>query len=183
MSLFELLMIAVGLSMDAFSVSICKGLSVNKVQLKHILLCGIFFGAFQGLMPLIGYFLGSTFAEYVQSIDHWIAFVLLGYIGFNMIKESREEEELNPDFSLKTMFILAIATSIDALTIGVSFAFLQVDIIFSVIAIGVTTFLFSAVGVILGHTVGNKLGNKAEALGGIVLICLGIKILFEHLLG
>ena len=169
--------------MDSFSVSICKGLSVSKVKLKHVLLCGIFFGFFQGFMPLIGYFLGSTFASYVEKFDHWVAFLLLLYIGLNMIKESRELEEPNPDFSLKTMFILAIATSIDALTIGVSFAFLKVDLWFSVIAIGITTFCFSCVGVLIGHKVGSKFSSKAEAIGGIILISLGVKILVEHLFG
>lgn len=183
MSLWELFVIAVGLSMDAFSVSICKGLAVKKVELKHCLLCGLFFGGFQGLMPLIGYFLGSRFAQYVQSVDHWIAFGLLAYIGFNMIKESRESETQNDDFSLKTMLVLAVATSIDALTIGVSFAFLGVNILFSVVAIGVTTLVFSFAGVILGHKVGGRLGNNAELIGGLVLIFLGVKILIEHLFG
>ena len=181
MSVWELLVIAVGLSMDAFSVSVCKGLSVEKVELKHILLCGLFFGIFQAVMPTIGYFIGSSFAEYVQKFDHWIAFGLLAYIGFNMIKEARQEEKLDADFSLKTMTLLAIATSIDALTIGISFAFLDVDLLLSVTSIGLTTFIFSAVGVILGHKIGSKFSSRAEMLGGIVLIILGTKILIEHI--
>lgn len=181
MSVWELLVIAVGLSMDAFSVSVCKGLSVEKVELKHILLCGLFFGIFQAVMPTIGYFIGSSFAEYVQKFDHWIAFGLLAYIGFNMIKEAKQEEKLDADFSLKTMTLLAIATSIDALTIGISFAFLDVDLILSVTFIGLTTFIFSAAGVILGHKIGSKFSSRAEMLGGIVLIILGTKILIEHI--
>lgn len=183
MGFAELFFIAVGLSMDSFSVSVCKGLAVKKVHWKHSLLCGLFFGGFQGLMPFIGYYLGIFFSGYVASIDHWIAFLLLSYIGLNMIKESKECETQSADFSLKTMLLLAIATSIDALTIGISFAFLNVDILLPVLLIGVTTFVFSAIGVVLGNQVGGKLGNKAEMLGGIVLIVLGLKILLEHLFG
>ncbi len=180
MSVWELLVIAVGLSMDAFSVSVCKGLSVEKVQAKHVLLCGLFFGIFQAVMPAIGYFIGSAFANYVEKFDHWIAFVLLLYIGINMIKEAKQEEKLDADFSLKTMTLLAIATSIDALTIGVSFAFLKVNLLISVLAIGLITFTLSCIGVILGHKIGSKFSSRAEVLGGAVLIILGVKILIEH---
>ncbi len=184
MSLWELIVIAVGLSMDAFSVSVCKGLSVSKVEAKHVLSCGLFFGIFQALMPTIGYFIGSAFSSYVEKFDHWIAFILLLYIGLNMIKEAKQpddEDKKDADFSFKTMLLLAIATSIDALTIGISFAFLNVDLFASVMSIGFTTFLISSVGVLLGHKIGEKFSNKAEILGGIVLIALGTKILIEHL--
>ncbi|MGN1399502.1 MAG: manganese efflux pump MntP family protein [Erysipelotrichaceae bacterium] len=182
MSIVELLVIAVGLSMDAFSVSVCKGLSVSKVKIQHVLLCGIFFGFFQGAMPFIGYYLGITFSSYIQALDHWIAFVLLSYIGINMFREAKEDScDFNPDFSFKTMFLLAIATSIDALTIGVSFAFLKVEIISSCLIIGITTFVFSAVGVLIGHMVGCRFSAKAQKFGGIILVLLGVKILIEHL--
>lgn len=181
MSFFEILMIGVGLSMDAFAVSICKGLSVGKIKLKHMLSAGLWFGGFQALMPLIGYFLGTSFEKYVSAVDHWIAFVLLVLIGANMIKESREEEKQNDSFSFKTMLMLAIATSIDALAIGITFAFLQVNIISSVTIIGITTFLFSVAGIKIGSIFGTKYKSKAEILGGLVLIGIGIKILIEHL--
>ena len=181
MSVWELLVIAVGLSMDAFSVSVCKGLSVEKVELKHILLCGLFFGIFQAVMPTIGYFIGSSFAEYVQKFDHWIAFGLLAYIGFNMIKEARQEEKLDADFSLKTMTLLAIATSIDALAVGITFAFLKVNLIAAISMIGVITFALSVVGTKIGNKFGDKYESKAELVGGIILVLLGIKILLEHL--
>ena len=182
MSTIELFIIAVGLSMDAFSVSVCKGLSVSKVKLKHVALCGLFFGFFQGAMPLVGYYLGITFSSYVEAIDHWIAFILLGYIGINMFKEAKEDScDFNPDFSLKTMLLLAIATSIDALTIGVSFAFLKVKVLYSCIIITLTTFVFSAVGVLIGHMVGCRFSAKAQKFGGVILVLLGVKILLEHL--
>jgi len=183
MSFIELMVIAVGLSMDSFSVSVCKGIAVDKVKVKHALLCGGFFGFFQGFMPLMGYLLGTTFASYVDKFDHWIAFVLLAYIGWSMIKESRESEKQTPDFSLKTMFILAIATSIDALTIGVGFALMKVNLWESIITIGITTFVFSYVGVYLGHKVGGILGSRAELIGGLILIGMGIKILITGIIG
>lgn len=181
MSFFEILMIGVGLSMDAFAVSICKGLSVGKIKLKHMLSAGLWFGGFQALMPLIGYLLGTSFEKYVSAVDHWIAFILLVLIGANMIKESREEEKQNDSFSFKTMLMLAVATSIDALAIGITFAFLQVNIVSSVIIIGITTFVFSVAGIKIGSIFGTKYKSKAEILGGLVLIGIGIKILLEHL--
>ena len=184
MSLWELFAIAVGLSMDAFAVSICKGLSVKEVKPKHSLTCGIYFGGFQALMPLIGYLLGVNFQAMIESIDHWIAFVLLGVIGANMVKEalSQEEEDCsNSDFGPKAMFPMAVATSIDALAVGVSFAFLKVDIVPAVSFIGVTTFVLSAIGVKVGNVFGMKYKSKAELFGGIVLILMGCKILLEHL--
>lgn len=182
MGLFMLFMTAVGLSMDAFAVAICKGLSVKKVTLKHGIIVGLYFGGFQAGMPLIGYFLGSSFAKYIENFDHWIAFALLGIIGFNMIRESREEEEeLNSSFGFKAMFPMAVATSIDALAVGVSFAIMKVQIVWAVFFIGVITFTLSAIGVKLGNRFGAKYKSKAELFGGIVLILLGTKILLEHL--
>ncbi len=170
--------------MDAFAVSLCKGLSLEKVKLKNMLSCGVWFGGFQALMPLIGFFLGSLFASYIVSFDHWIAFVLLALIGGNMIKEafSNKEEEASSDFSFKTMFLMAIATSIDALAIGVSLAMAgDVDIWLSVLFIGVITFILSALGVKLGSIFGAKYEKKAQIFGGVILILLGLKILLEHL--
>ena len=183
MSLMELFFIAVGLSMDAFAVSICKGLSVRKAQLKHMLCVGLYFGGFQALMPTIGYLLGTQFASLIASIDHWIAFVLLGFIGGNMIREalSHEEEDLDDSFSVRTMIPLAVATSIDALATGVTFAFLHVNIVPAVLFIGCTTFAFSAAGLKIGNVFGAKYKSGAELFGGIVLILMGCKILLEHL--
>lgn len=182
MSLAELFIIAVGLSMDAFAVSVCKGLSVPKVAIKHALTAGLYFGGFQALMPLIGYLLGSQFQSMIEQFDHWIAFVLLGIIGFNMIRESRGgEEELNGSFSAKSMLPLALATSIDALAVGVTFAFLKVEIVPAVSFIGATTFILSAIGVKIGNVFGIKYKSRAELVGGIVLIAMGVKILLEHL--
>lgn len=182
MSMWELFVIAVGLSMDAFAVSVCKGLSVPKLKLEHSLICGAYFGVFQALMPLAGWLLGVQFQSMINSIDHWIAFVLLGFIGANMIRESREEEEgMDNSFTVRAMLPLAVATSIDALTVGVTFAFLQVDIVPAVIFIGVTTFVLSAVGVKIGRMFGSRFQNKAELAGGLILILMGTKILLEHL--
>lgn len=184
MSLWELFVIAVGLSMDAFAVSICKGLSVQKVCPRHSLTAGIYFGGFQALMPLLGYFLGTQFKDLISSVDHWVAFILLGLIGVNMIRESRsEEEKLDGCFGCKAMLPLAVATSIDALAVGVTFAFLRVDIVPAVSFIGVITFVFSAAGIHIGNIFGSKYKGKAELFGGIVLIVMGIKILTEHLMG
>ena len=183
MTLTELLIIAIGLSMDAFAVSIGKGLSLRCVQFRHYLLAGLWFGGFQALMPLVGYGCGVSFAEAVASIDHWIAFVLLAIIGGKMVWDalSGEEEPSDADFSVRTMFLLAVATSIDALAIGVSFAFLHVDLLLSVTIIGLTTFLFSSAGIEIGHLFGNRWRSRAELLGGVVLVAMGLKILVEHL--
>ena len=183
MQLWELFIIAVGLSMDAFAVSICKGLSVHKVTPGHALTAGLYFGGFQALMPLIGYFLGTQFESLIQSVDHWIAFALLALIGINMVRESRSEsEELNASFGPKSMLPLAVATSIDALAVGVTFAFLQVQIAPAVTFIGVITFALSCLGVKLGNLFGAKYRARAELFGGIVLILMGVKILIEHLI-
>ena len=183
MSLWELFVIAVGLSMDAFAVSICKGLSVRRLKPKHVLIAGMYIGGFQELMPLLGYFLGKQFQSLITSADHWIAFILLGLIGFNMIREARngDEENLNDSMGVKAMLPLAVATSIDALAVGITFAFLQVQIAPAVSFIGVTTFLLSAAGVKIGNVFGMKYKAKAELFGGIVLILMGLKILLEHL--
>lgn len=184
MGIIGILLISIGLAMDAFAVSVCKGLSMKKMNWKKAIIIGIYFGMFQGFMPLIGYFLGSTFVDLVTSIDHWIAFVLLGFIGINMIKEAfdDESENMSDKVDFKTMFILAIATSIDALAIGITFAFLDVNIVFAVFAIAIITFLISIIGVRFGNVFGDKYEKKAEFIGGIILILLGIKILLEHLI-
>ena len=184
MGIVELVLIGVGLAMDAFAVSICKGLSMKKkINYKKALIIALYFGLFQGGMPLIGYALGVSFEEIVLSIDHWIAFILLSVIGIGMIKESLgdEEESLNDKVDFKTMVILAIATSIDALAIGVTFAFLNVNIIFASLLICVITFVISYFGVVFGNKFGDKFGSKAELVGGIILILMGLKILLEHL--
>jgi putative Mn2+ efflux pump MntP len=180
MSILELFILAVGLSMDAFAVSVCKGLSLGKIKPKHMCIAGAWFGGFQALMPLIGYFLGSFFAEMIEKYDHWVAFVLLAIIGGNMIKESfGKDEKVDSSMDVKSMLLLAIATSIDALAVGVTFAFLQVQIVPAVSFIGVITFIFSAVGVKIGSLFGTKYKSKAELFGGIVLVLIGIKILLE----
>ncbi|MBE5933851.1 MAG: manganese efflux pump [Lachnospiraceae bacterium] len=182
MGILELFLVAVGLSMDAFAVSICKGLSLGKIKIKHMVIAGLWFGGFQALMPTIGYLVGSLFADKITAIDHWIAFVLLAIIGGSMIKESFEkEEEMDSCMDPKCMFVLAVATSIDALAVGVSFAFLKVSIVWSVLFIGVITFVLSAVGIKIGSIFGAKYKSKAEFAGGIVLILIGTKILLEHL--
>ena len=183
MSIIELFILAVGLSMDAFAVSVCKGLSVRRLKPRHALIAGAWFGGFQALMPLLGWALGRQFESFIKSIDHWIAFALLGIIGANMIRESlkKEDEELNDSFSFKVMLPLAIATSIDALAVGVTFAFLSVDIVPAILLIGVTTFALSAAGIKIGNVFGAKYKSKAEFAGGVILILLGIKILIEHL--
>ena len=181
MGFIELLLIAVGLSMDAFAVSVCKGLSVKKVGVKHAALAGLYFGGFQFLMPVIGYLLGFRFESVIETVDHWVAFVLLAFIGGNMIKESfGKAEELNDDFGVKTMLLMAVATSIDALAVGVTFAFLNVRIIPAAALIGVTTFALSAIGMRLGNVFGARYQARAELAGGIVLILMGVKILLEH---
>ena len=181
MSLIELFIIAVGLSMDAFAVSICKGLSMQKMSWKNAVIVGLYFGGFQAGMPLIGYILGSQFKNAITSIDHWIAFILLGIIGFNMIRESLNQEEECVDCSVSpgNMILLAIATSIDALAVGVTFAFLQVRIVPAVSFIGSTTFILSKVG----NVFGTKYKSKAEFAGGLILVIMGVKILLEHTLG
>ena len=182
MAVWELFVIAVGLSMDAFAVSICKGLAMKKMNWKNAGLAGLYFGGFQMFMPLVGYLLGTGFRDKITSIDHWIAFVLLAFIGINMIKEAfSDEEEADSSFDVKTMLILAVATSIDALAVGVTFAFLNVQILPAVSLIGVTTFVLSAVGVRVGNVFGSRYKSKAELAGGIILVLMVVKILLEHL--
>lgn len=184
MKLYELFIIAVSLSMDAFAVSVCKGLSTAHPRLRHCLTCGAWFGGFQALMPIIGWSLGVRFQAMIVSIDHWIAFVLLSLIGFNMVRESRggQGESLDGSFSPYAMLPLAAATSIDALAVGVTFAFLQVDILSAAVLIGITTFVLSAAGVRTGAAFGSRFQGRAELTGGVILIGMGIKILLEHTL-
>lgn len=185
MTFAEMLILGVGVSMDAFAVSICKGLSVQKLKPVHIMKAGLWFGGFQALMPLVGYFLGFSFADFVSSVDHWISFVLLGIIGGNMIKESLHKDDdlnLDPDFSFKTMLAMAVATSIDALAVGVSLAFLKVNIWEAVLIIGLTTALFSGAGVVVGNFFGARWKSKSEFVGGFILLAIGLKILLEHTL-
>lgn len=181
----ELALLAIGLSMDAFAVSICKGLAMKRATLKAGLICGTWFGGFQALMPLLGYFLGTLFASAIEAFDHWVAFILLALIGVNMLREafgSSDEASGGADLSLKTMFIMAVATSIDALAVGISLAMAgNVNIFVAIAMIGATTFVLSAVGVKVGNVFGSRYEKKAEAAGGIILILLGLKILLEHL--
>ena len=183
MDFVTLLTLAVGLAMDAFAVSICKGLTMREKVLKKGIIVGLWFGGFQALMPTIGFFLGTQFKDQITSIDHWIAFVLLGLIGINMVKEalSNDEEQADDSIAVKEMFMLAVATSIDALAVGITFAFLNVHIVSAASIIGVCTFLISFAGVKIGNIFGTKYKSKAELAGGIILILLGFKILFEHL--
>lgn len=183
MGFIELVVLSIGLAMDALAVSICKGLAMSKMKWKNAVIVGLYFGIFQGLMPVIGYLLGMSFQDAITNIDHWIAFILLAGIGLNMIKEalSKDKEEANDSVKFKDMIILAIATSIDALAVGVTFAFLKVNIVLSVSLIGIITFIISVVGVKIGNIFGDKYEKKAELAGGIILILLGIKILLEHL--
>lgn len=186
MSFLELFLIAVGLSADAFSVSVCKGLNMRKLNLKHAYVIALFFGVFQAVMPLLGYLLGTGFSEYIERYDHWIAFVLLAFIGGKMVLEAIREkegkaEEKTDTLSIGELTILAVATSIDALAVGITFAFLKVNILPSVLLIGVTTFALSLGGVLLGNRFGAKYKSKAEIAGGVILILIGLKILLEHL--
>ena len=184
MSLLELFIIAVGLSADAFAVSVCKGLATHDLKLKHLLLAGAYFGGFQALMPLLGFFLGSSFAGFIDKYDHFVVFILLGFIGGHMVFEAfHEEGEVNASFDVGTMLLLAIATSIDALAVGVSFAFMSVAIVPAISLIGVTTFVLSAIGIKVGHLFGSKYQTPAEVVGGLALIAIGIKVLIQGLIG
>ena len=183
MGFWELLVLAVGLSMDAFAVAVCKGLSLRSLRPRHMAVVGAWFGAFQALMPAAGWLLGAAFAHRIAAIDHWIAFVLLSLIGGNMIREalSREEEDCDPSLAPAAMLLLAVATSIDALAVGVTFAFLQVSILPAVGLIGCTTFVLSLAGVWIGHRFGSRLKSRAPLAGGVILCLIGLKILLEHL--
>lgn len=184
MSLVEIVLISIGLAMDAFAVSVCKGLSMKKLEIKKMVIVALYFGLFQGLMPVIGYLLGTNFSDLVTSIDHWIAFILLGFIGGKMIKEAlgKEESEIDDKVDFKSMVVLAIATSIDALAVGITFAFLNSgNIVLSFLLIGIITFVLSLIGVKIGNKFGSKYEKKAELVGGLILVLLGIKILLEHL--
>lgn len=186
MGIFEIFMIGVGLSMDAFAASICKGLNMRRLNVKNMLIIGLFFGGFQALMPLAGWILGKQFESYITSVDHWVAFALLVFIGGKMIYDVFHEDDENysgektDKLGMKEVLTLAVATSIDALAVGISFAFLQVDILKAVSVIGVTTFVLSLIGVAVGHIFGSKYEKKATLAGGVILILIGLKILLEH---
>ena len=183
MGAIEILLISIGLAMDAFAVSVCKGLAMKKMSWKKAAIIGLYFGIFQAVMPVIGYFLGTTFEKFITYVDHWVAFILLVGIGINMVKEAfnKESENRNDNVDMKTMIVLSIATSIDALAIGITFACLKIHIVMPVITIGLITFIISVIGVKIGNQFGDKYGKKAEIMGGVILILLGIKILLEHL--
>lgn len=182
MGLIELILLAVGLSMDAFAVSVCKGLSVSRVNVRHMLICGVYFGFFQALMPTIGFFLGESFGKYIEVVDHWVVFALLLIIGVSMIKESFDcDEEQSPDFGIKAMLLLALATSIDALAAGLTLSLLGVSILKAALLIGIITFALSFIGVKIGNLFGSRYKTISERVGGTILILMGIKILLEHL--
>ena len=185
MSIVELILLGIALSMDAFAVSVCKGLATGNVKAKHMCIAGAWFGGFQALMPFLGFILGSAFYKCITAFDHWIAFVLLAFIGSKMIKEALSDEEEDADadasFSFMTMLVMAVATSIDALAVGITFAFLNVNIWIAITLIGMTTFVCSAAGVKIGSVFGGRFQQKAEIAGGIILILIGLKILLEHL--
>lgn len=183
MGIIEIFLISIGLAMDAFAVSVCKGLSMKKLDIRKAIIIALYFGVFQALMPALGYLLGHAFQNLVTTIDHWVAFILLSFIGGKMIKDSftEENDKANDNVDFKSMIILAIATSIDALAVGITFAFLNTNLISSISIIGIVTFVLSLIGVNIGNKFGNKLQNKAELTGGIILIAMGIKILLEHL--
>ena len=183
MGIIELIVLSVGLAMDAFAVAVCKGLSMTKMKWENACIVGMYFGGFQALMPLIGYLLGISFQNQIVNIDHWIAFILLGAIGINMIKEaiSKDNEKQNDSIKFKDMLILAVATRIDALAVGITFAFLKVNIWLAISLIGIITFVISILGVKIGNIFGDKYEKKAEFAGGLILILLGVKILLEHL--
>jgi len=181
MGIIELIIISISLAMDAFSASVCKGLKQKKLSIKNSIIVGLYFGIFQGLMPTIGYFLGNLLNEKIKAIDHYLAFFLLLFIGISMIKEVKENKEINSDLNFKEMIILAIATSIDALIIGVTFSFLNVNIFSSILIIGIITFILTSIAYNIGTYFGIKYQKKAQITGGLVLIIMGFKILIEHL--
>lgn len=183
MGIVEVLLTSIGLAMDAFAVSICKGLAFSKIKLKHVFIVSLYFGVFQGLMPLIGFILGSRFKDFIINVDHWVAFFLLALIGLSMLKEglSKGYDSLDDKVNLKVMLPLAIATSIDALAVGITFSFLEVNIISSILIISIITFFICFIGVLIGNSVGIVYQKKAQLLGGIILIAIGLKILLEHL--
>lgn len=183
MNLFELIIISIGLGMDAFAVSVCKGLTNKKINIKKIITIASYFGIFQAIMPLIGYLIGINFENQVKQIDHWIIFVLLTIIGLKMIKESQTKDtcKIDEKINIKTMIMLSIATSIDALAVGITLAFLNVELIPAILTIGTITFLMCTIGVKIGNIFGNKYEKNAQIIGGTILILIGIKILAEHI--
>lgn len=181
MSILQLIVLAVGLSMDAFAVSICKGLQIKNINYNKSIKIALYFGLFQGLMPLIGYLLGNIFKDVILNLDHWLAFGLLSLIGIDLIKESNNEVEINEQVDLKSMILLSIATSIDALAVGITFSVLEINIIVSVLIITIITFINCFIGTIIGIKIGNKINKLAKIIGGLILIVIGLKILIEHL--
>jgi len=183
MGTIELLLTAIGLSMDAFAISICKGLAMPMGSIRKSIVIGLWFGGFQALMPLIGFYLGAQFCDQIAALDHWVVFILLLIIGVNMIRESREgsDENENASIGFRVMLVLAVATSIDALAVGITFAFLNVPIYDAIFLIGMTTFVLSVIGVKVGNIFGSRYKSKAEFLGGVILVIIGTKILLEHL--
>lgn len=179
----EILFIAIGLGMDALSVSLCKGLPMKQMKWKKAIIIGLYFGIFQAVMPCLGYFAGIKFQSVIESMSHWVALILLSFIGINMIRESKKESDVNDKTDFRTMIILAIATSIDALIIGITFAILNINVFFPAIIIGIVTFIMSIAGVKLGSMFGSKMGKGAEVFGGMVLILIGIKVVVEHYMG
>ena len=177
----DLLIIAIGVAMDAFAISICKGMAIDKIKIKHIIIVGIYFGGFQALMPIIGYFLGISFSSYVMAINHWVAFIILFILGLNMVMAKDRGERIGASFSIKVMLPFALATSIDSLAVGVTLATLKAQIISSILIIGIVTFIFSGLGLVIGHKFGAKLKNKAELIGGLILIFMAFEILLEYL--
>ena len=183
MGILELILLCIGLGMHAFAVSVCKGISMKKMNWKKACIIGLYFGGFQAIMPVIGYFFGSSFESIITNIDHWLAFILLAIIGTKMIQEAfqKEEEEYNEDISVKTMLVLSIATSIDALAVGITFAFFKVNLLLAITLIGTITFILSVIGTKIGNKFGDKYKSKSELAGGIILIIIGLKILLEHI--
>lgn len=181
MNFSKILLISISVASDAFAVSVCKGICLKKINYKKIILIGLYFGFFQALMPTIGYFLSLTFKDLIIKIDHWIAFLLLSMIGVNLIKDSQKKENLDDKIDIKTMFLLAIATSIDALAIGITFAFFKINILSTVTLIGLITFILSMIGVVIGNQFGNRFESSSKVVGGVILIFIGLKILLEHL--
>ena len=183
MGFVEIIIVSLGLAMDAMAVAVCKGLAMKKINYRKMIVIGLYFGFFQAIMPIIGYILGSTFSSFIKDIDHWVAFFLLLIIGLNMIKESKDDEleKRNDDTSFKTMILLSIATSIDALAVGITISLFNSSLFISAITIGIITFVLSIIGVLLGNKFGDKFQNKSEFAGGVILIIIGFKILLEHL--
>ena len=182
MKIIELIIISISLAMDAFSASVCKGLKEKRINIKNSIITGLYFGIFQSLMPFIGYYLGSFFSNQIKAFDHYFAFILLGFIGLSMIKDAKENQNISESLNFKEMILLSLATSIDALIVGVTFSFLEVNLYLSILIIGIITFILTSIGYNIGTYFGTKYQKKAQIIGGLILIIMGIKILIEHLI-